>query len=68
MPTPDLNPELQVLEALLETCRQACALNPSYEVRQVALKYEGRFIQQRDKLLEKSPAASSAAVAEEVAA
>lgn len=45
------HPELVVLEALLETCRQTCRLNPSFDVRKAALDQEGKLETQKARLL-----------------
>ena len=53
MPDPTTHPELVVLEALLETCRQTCRLNPSFEVRKAALDQEAELEKKKAKVLAK---------------
>lgn len=45
------NPDLLVIDALLETCRQTCRLNPSFEVRKAALDQEAKLEKQKAQIL-----------------
>ncbi len=46
-------PEIIVIEALLETCRQTCRLNPSFDVRRAALEQEAKLERQKAAILAK---------------
>jgi hypothetical protein len=52
-PTTSPAPELVILEALLETCRQTCRLNPSFDVRRAALEQEAKLEKQKAAILAK---------------
>jgi hypothetical protein len=53
MPDSSTPPELIVLDALLETLRQTCRLNPSFDVRKAAIEREGKLEREKAQLLAK---------------
>jgi hypothetical protein len=53
MTEPVEHPELIVLEALLETCRQTVRLNRSLPIRRAAIEMETKLESQKARLLAK---------------
>ena len=50
---PESPPELILLDALIETCRQTCRHNSNLDIRKAALDYESKLEKDKAKLVAK---------------